>query len=62
MKPESFSQLMIVILVVGVLTLTILDKPVPQPVLLVLGVFCPSPLQLSKAVFGTPGGISTTKA
>ena len=45
MKPEAFSQLLLILVVSGILGLTAMDKPLPAPLLLVLGVLCPSPLQ-----------------
>jgi hypothetical protein len=49
-KQESFTQLLLVIVIVGVIVLTAVGKPLPGPLLLVLGVLCPSPAQVANAL------------
>ncbi len=59
MKPVAFAQLLLVLVISYILVLVILDKSIPAPLLLVLGVLCPSPLQAgASAVFGAVAGQS----
>jgi hypothetical protein len=53
MKPNVFAQVLLIIVVVGILVLTVLDKPLPGPLLMVLGVLCPSPVQVA-SLSGSP--------
>jgi hypothetical protein len=50
MKQESFTQLLLVIVVIGIFVLVAMGKPLPPALLLVLGVLCPSPGQVAKEV------------
>lgn len=47
MKPNVFAQILLIVIVVGILMLTVMDKPLPAPLLMVLGVLCPSPVQVA---------------
>ena len=56
MKPETFSQILLILVVSGILGLTAMDKPLPASLLLLLGVLCPSPLQALPALGVRIGG------
>ena len=62
MKPVLFDQVMILLIVCFIFVLVLTDRSIPAPLLLVLGVLCPSPLQSNAAKVlsliggGTNGG------
>ena len=48
MKPEAYSQLLLILVVSYIFALVVMDKSIPSAFLLVLGVLCPSPMQMPK--------------
>jgi hypothetical protein len=59
MKSVAFAQLVLVLVISYIFVLVVLNKSIPAPLLLVLGVLCPSPLQAgASAVLGAVAGQS----
>jgi xanthosine utilization system XapX-like protein len=61
LKPEAFSQLLLTLMVSFIFALVVLDKPLPPPLLLVLGVLCPSPMQVIPKLGSPIGGAPEEK-
>ncbi len=47
----TYSQILLLVVVIGIIVLAAINRPLPQSLILVLGVLCPSPLQAG----GQPG-------